>query len=384
MSIPINKTLDEIRTEMFARIDTVQDEYAAQGWLPVRLNLNKGVFRGLIELWCWGLHQLYLFLAYILTMAFPLLSEEAWLELHAGQVELVKKAATKASGSVVFTRVVTTGNVPIPAGRIVRTKPDAQGKVYRFVTAAASVLLDGTAEVTVPVVAEDYGQAANVTVGQITEIVTTIPGVDGVENRVGWLSSEGSDTETDKALRERYRLAWQGNNGLTKYAYKSWALEIAGVIAVEVLDQHPRGQGTLDVVIKSTAGVPTQILIDAVTANIEGKEAINDDWLVKGPTPAGVDIAGELVLLSGDPTVIVAEAESRLRALFEDPSQVEGIEPLQIGEDVPLDRLVATVMAVGGVKNIVWASPLADVVIPEDGLAVLQSLALTWSWAAEA
>jgi len=144
MSIPINKTLDEIRTEMFARIETIQDEYAAKGWLPVRLNLNKGVFRGLIELWCWGLHQLYLFLAYILTMAFPLLSEEAWLELHAGQVELTKKAATKASGTVVFTRVGTTGNVPIPAGRIVRTQPDALGKVYRFVTTAASVLLDGT------------------------------------------------------------------------------------------------------------------------------------------------------------------------------------------------------------------------------------------------
>ena len=384
MSIPINKSLDDIRTDMFVRIDAVQDEYAAKGWLSARLNLNKGVVRGLIELWCWGLYQLYQFLAFVLQMAFPLLSEDDWLDLHAGQVVLARKTATKATGLIVLTRTETAGNVPIPAGRIVRTLPDGQGKVYRFVTTAAAVLPAGALEVTVPVEAEEYGQASNVTAGQIVEIVTTIPGVDGVENRADWLVSEGADVETDKALRERYRLAWQGNNGLTKYAYMSWALEIAGVIAARVLDQHPRGQGTLDVVIKSSAGVPTQTLIDAVTLNIAGKEAINDDWLVKGPTPTSIDIVAELVLTSGDPVAILAEAEGRLRALFEDPSQVDGVAPLQIGEDVTKDRLVATVMAVGGVKEIVWTSPAASVVIPEDGLAILQSLVLSSSWAGEA
>lgn len=384
MSIPINKSLDDIRTDMFARIDVVQEEYVAKGWLPAKLNLNKGVFRGLIELWCWGLYQLYLFLAVVLAMAFPLQSEDDWLDLHLEQVACTKKPATKTRGSVVFTRIEAGGNVPIPAGRIVRTLPDGLGKVYRFVTTEAAVLLSGALEVTVPAEAEEYGQAANVTAGQIAEIVTTIPGVDGVENRADWLTSEGADKETTEAAHERYRLAWMGNNGLTKYAYMSWALEIAGAIAVKVLDQHPRGQGTLDVVIKSTAGVPTQTLINAVTANIDGKEAINDDWLVKGPTPTNIDIVANLVLISGDPAAILAEAESRLRALFEGPSQVAGVAPLQIGEDVTMDRLIATVMAVEGVKEIGWTSPAASVVIPEDGLAVLQSLALTNSWAGEA
>jgi uncharacterized phage protein gp47/JayE len=384
MSIPINKSLDDIRTDMFARIDAVQDEYAAKGWLPARLNLNKGVVRGLIELWCWGLYQLYQFLLFVLQMAFPLLSENDWLDLHADQVVLDRKPSTKASGVVVFTRAETAGNVPVPAGRVVRTLPDGQGNVYRFVTTEAAVLPAGALEVLVPVEAEEYGRGSNVTAGQIVEIATTIPGVDGVENRADWLVSEGADAETDKALQERYRLAWQGNNGLTKYAYMAWAFEVAGVIAVTVLDQHPRGQGTLDVVIKSTAGVPTQTLIDAVTANIDGKAAINDDWLVKGPTPTNIAIAANLVLTSGDPASILAEAESRLRALFEDPSQVDGVAPLQISEDVTMDRLVAAVMAVGGVKEIVWTSPVASVVIPDDGLAVLQSLSLTSSWAVEA
>lgn len=384
MSIPINKTLDEIRTEMFARINEVQAEYSSRGWLPRVLNLNKGVFRGMMELWCWGLHQTYRFLVFVLKMAFPMLSEKDWLDLHANQVSLDRKPATKARGTVFFYREDDEGNVPLPAGRIVRTRADARGVVYRFVTTEAAVLQDGETEVEVAVEAEEYGQASNVTVGQIAEIVTVVPGVDGVENRAEWLLSEGANTETDQALRARYRLAWQGNNGLTKYAYKSWALEVPGVITVKVVDQHPRGQGTLDVVIKGTAGVPTESLIQAVEANIAGKEAINDDYLVKGPEAENIEIEAELVLISGNPEDIVAEAEARLRALFEDPNQVEGIEPLQIGEDVTLGRLIATVMAIPGVKETVWTAPAASAPVAADGLAVLESLNLTWSWAEEA
>lgn len=43
----VSKTLEQIRAELFAQVEMVQDEYAAKGWLPARLNLNKGVVRGL-------------------------------------------------------------------------------------------------------------------------------------------------------------------------------------------------------------------------------------------------------------------------------------------------------------------------------------------------
>ena len=53
MSIPIprvSKTLDDVRSELFARLEEVQEEYQAKGWLPSRLNLNKGVIRGMLEI----------------------------------------------------------------------------------------------------------------------------------------------------------------------------------------------------------------------------------------------------------------------------------------------------------------------------------------------
>lgn len=382
----VSKSLDTIRQETFDYLTAKQEEYVAKGWLPIRLNLNKGIVRGLIELWCWGLWQLYLFLALVLKQAFPDTATGLWLELHCRQVGISRKEATKAKGTIYFTRAAAGGNVPIQSGRVVRTLPDGTGTIYRFITTEAAVLADGALEVAVAVEAEDYGSGANVTAGQICEIVTVIPGVDAVENRAGWLVTEGVDTEEDEPLRRRYQLAWKALNGCTKYAYEAWALEVTGVIEAKVMDQHPRGQGTIDVLIVGSAGVPTQQLLDAVTANIMGtgnkdeKYPINDDVQIMGPTPVNVNYAAELELTAGTPADIVAEAENRVRALFTVVSSVDGVLPLGVGHDATRDRLNAVAM-LPTVKRINTA--FADVAVPAAGLAVLQSIAITWVWAGE-
>jgi uncharacterized phage protein gp47/JayE len=379
MSIPVNKTLEEVRTTLFERIGTVQQD----GWLPQYLNLNRGPIRGLIELWAWGLYQLYLFLFAILPQAFPKSSTTSWLDLHAEQVGLSRLPATKAEGIVYFTREDTSGNVTIPANRVVKTLPDGLGNEYRFVTTEETILPDGASEAAVSVVAEAYGRDANVTPGMITEIVTPISGIDAVDNRVGWLTSEGADEETDTALRTRYALRWQDVNGCTKAAYESWALSVPGVVAVTILDNHPRGQGTVDVVIKGSAGVPTAELISAVDAVVQENRPINDDALVKGPTPVEAVISADLELVYGDAAAIVTGATNRLNALFLDPSPVADITPLQVGEDLTLDRLIHEIMAVSGIKRVIWTSPTADIQTAGDELVVLGSLTLTTSWASE-
>ena len=140
-SLRLSKTIDDIRAGLFARIEQVQDEYAAKGWLPGRLNLNKGVVRGLIELFAWGLWQLYQLLETVHRQAVPLDATGDWLSLHASQIGETRKAATKAVGNILFLRSETaSGNIRIPAGRIVRTRTDGEGNVYRYVTTAVAVL----------------------------------------------------------------------------------------------------------------------------------------------------------------------------------------------------------------------------------------------------
>ncbi len=387
MSIPIprvSKTLDDVRSELFARIEEVQEEYQAKGWLPSRLNLNKGVIRGMLELFCWGLYQLYQLMAFLLVQGFPKHCTDAeWMELHADQVEEGLKQATKTQGQIVYTRTTATGNVRINAGQITRTRTDGSGQRYRFVTTEDAVLADVDNEVTVAIEAEEYGAASNVTTGQIVEQVTPIPGVE-VSNASDWLISEGADKETVKQLSERYTFAWLGLDGTNKYAYMGWALGVKGVIAATVHDQHPRGQGTVDVVIKGAAGIPTTILLTEVRTVISENNRYNDDWQVVGPTSVPTNITAELVIYPGyDPTTIEAEAKQRIQALFTDPTIVEAVDPLQVGDDLTLDRLRGVIMAVKGVKSINWTTPVEDVVVSASGLATLGTLTVTSVEAAE-
>ncbi|WP_419787205.1 baseplate J/gp47 family protein [Pseudodesulfovibrio sp.] len=390
----LSKTLDDVRSMVFGHVEDVMEEYAAKGWLPRRLNLNKGVVRGLLEIFCWGLYQLYQLLAAVFVQAAPkTATDEEWMEWHAEQVEAPRKQATKSKGGVRFARVSTSGNVPIPKGKIVRTEPDGAGLIYRYVTTEDAVIQNGMNEVTVPVEAEEYGAASNASAGQITEMVTTIPGVDAISNTADWLTSEGADIETLEKLQERYVLRWMGNNGMTKYAYASWALSVTGTVAVKVLDQHPRGQGTVDVIVKGAAGIPTDALLGKVREavacgakpdDVQAGPPINDDWQARGPQAVPLAIEGVLTLKPGTHAdTALAEAAQRIRALFTDPTTVTGIDPLQIGEDVPLDRLTAAVMGAAGVKKVVWASSLADTVVAADALATLESLTLTASEASE-
>ncbi|MBF0454941.1 MAG: baseplate J/gp47 family protein [Magnetococcales bacterium] len=380
MSIPVKKSLEEVRSDLFARISSVQ----ADGWLPENLNLNRGPVRGMIELWAWGLFQLYQLLGLILKQAFPSMATGCWLDLHCDQVGVQRLPAGKCRGMVYFTRSDSSGNVPIPAGRVVKTLPDGTGRIHRFVTLADTVLLDGVSEVAVLVESEQHGQAGNVTAGAIREITTVIPGIDGVENRSGWIESEGIDTEGDEPLRERYALAWMATGGATKYAYESWARSVTGVVAVKIGDQHPRGQGTVDVVIRGSAGIPSEELLSTVAGVIEKNAPINDDALVKGPVLVPVNIDLELLLIVGEGSTIRMEAGSRLRALFAGFVTIPGIVPLGIGEDLTLDRMIAVIMAVNGVKRVEWRSPTTDIAVPGDGLATLTTLSISSRAAGEA
>lgn len=383
MSIRLSKDISTIRAGLFERIEAVQDEYAAKGWLPTRLNLNKGIARGIIELFAWGLWQLYNFLDVIHRQAIPRESTGEWLVLHAAQVDETRKGATKARGNVLFLRGEQTGNIRIPAGRIVRTKPDGTGAIYRYVTDELAVLPDDAESVAVPATAEEYGQSSNASVGQICELVTPVEGISGVTNAADWLIEEGADEESDVSLQRRYELAWRAQAGVTRAAYEAAALSVAGVVDVYVADRHPRGEGTVDVVVQGTAGIPTANLLADVRAALDAAIVINHDLLVKAPEPVNVSVKAVLELISGDAESTQAEAENWVRAMFSSGDDPD-IPRFSIGKDVVRDRLASGIVGLSGVKRIRWESPAADVTIPAGGLAVLSSLELETVWVTEA
>ena len=383
MGIRLSKTIEELRADIFARIEGVQDEYGARGWLPGRLNLNKGIARGILEMFAWGQWQLYNFLNVVHQQAIPLEATDRWLDLHCDQIGIARKPATRARGNVLFLRGDIRGNIRIPAGRILRTLPDGLGNIYRYITDELVVLPEDAASVPVPVTSEEYGQGANAALVQICELVTPVTGIAAISNEADWLTEEGADKENDASLQRRYILEWKSKAGITRAAYEAAALSVPGVADVFVADQHPRGEGTVDVVVESTAGIPTQSLLDAVLAALDDRIVINHDLLVKSPEPLPVRIAATIEILSGDETAILHAAENWCRAMFQYGSD-PNIPRFSIGRDVIRDRLAAGIVEIAGVKRIVWESPDADITVPVDGLARLEELRLATKWVDEA
>lgn len=385
VSTRVSKSIDQIRAELFAHIEDVQDEYAAKGWLPRRLNLNKGVVRGLLELFCWGIWQLYRLLEAVLYQAFPLYATDEWQDVHSEQIGNDRNKAKKTKGNVDFLRNPTnTGNIRIPAGRIVRTKPDGLGNVYRYVTLADAVLPQGADSVALLCVAEEYGALSNAGPGQICELVTPVDGVIGVSNAADWITEEGAAEESNAAMQRRYALSWEALGGVISAKYKSVALGVPGVVDVAIADQHPRGEGTIDIIVKGSAGLPTTKLLKDVTTAIDKEVIINHDRLVKAPRGRTINVAYVLELLSGDEAATKLAAENFTRAVFSgnDPA----VEALSIGHDVIRDRLAAGIITLPGVKLIRWGGDLAggNITIAADELAVLGTLDVQSEWVSEA
>lgn len=334
------KTKDDIRLDLFNE---------AKANLPKITNYNSGgVFRTLLEIVAEAVFSFYVLLSNVIKQAFVQTASGAWLDLKCEEIGLTRKPATKTEGIVVFSReTADSTNIVIPAGTIVKTKTDSKGKEYRFLTTEEAILASGSTSVSVPVIAEFEGAAYNVGANTITEIVSSIAGIDSVNNSTDWITKEGTDEETDEELRERYWLKWEElARGSTKMAYVGYAKEVNGVVDVEVDDSWPRGQGTVDIYITGTNGMPTQTLIDEVQAVVNDKKPICSDALVKAPTPVTVNTTINVEVFPGQPTDgLQAEIENIINALFIRSDEYSDLEDLRfkIGDDITEDRFITAI-----------------------------------------
>lgn len=380
----LSKTLAEIRQELFDNMDKVQDEYIAEGYLPQRLNLNKGIARGLIEIYAFGLWQLYQHMDKTMQEAVPKNSTASWLDVHSDQVGIARKQSQKAYGNIAFYRLDLEDknrNIVIPKDKIVKTAPDGEGEVYRFVSLESAVIQQGEEYVLIPCESEGYGKKNNVAPNQITELVTPVEGVGKIDNFEDWLTKEASDEENDLQLQRRYALAFSSQAGMTRAAYEAAALSVNGVEDVYISDQHPRGEGTLDIIVQGANGIPTDNLLAEVEKAVASHIVINDDVLVKSPEPVTVNISMQIEILFGSEAEIKAEAISYIQKIF---SCDYSVPYFGIGKDVILSRIEKGIIDLPGVKRIIWQEPASDVIIAKEEMAKLGSLDVEIKWVQEA
>lgn len=160
----------------------------------------------------------------------------------------------------------------------------------RFFATRSVTLPRGSLSVQVPVEAETEGSRYNVPVGQINKSLTYL-GAVSVTNAADWITREGSDREDDEALRQRTLRSWaELGERATEDSFVNAAEAVPGVMFAQADCDHPRGQGTVDVIVTGTAGEATEELLEAVRAAVEDICGPYDNILVKSSIAVSQDI----------------------------------------------------------------------------------------------
>lgn len=278
-----NEILDEVLPvpELEALKDAVVEELTAEGFAVTNFH-SGGVFFTLLMIALRIKVELLELARTVLNQMYISHASGAWLDLKAMDYSKSRKAAQKARGYVTVSRTTGGGEaIKIAKGHVFKTEKDINGEELRFFTVEASVLQKGALSVDVPVEAEKVGTRYNVPQGQIIRSLTYIGDVQ-MTNGQAWLIREGSDTEDDESLRARCLRAWSELASVSIHdTYVNAAEAIPGVLYATVNDQHPRGQGTIDVIITSEAGGATEALLEDVRAACEAIKAPDDNVLVK-------------------------------------------------------------------------------------------------------
>lgn len=294
-------TLDAVLPlpEIEERRDELVTELKEEGFVITNFH-SGGIFYTLLMIVLRIEREFKMFLRAFLNNAFVTHASGAWLDLKATDYSKKRKKAQKAQGLVTVSRTDAEGDaVKIEKGHVFKTKKDINGEELRFFVLEATVLQQGAREVDVLVEAEMEGSRYNVPEGQITRSLTFLNGIDEITNGADWITREGSDTEDDDGLKTRTLRSWSELAARPiEDTFINAAESVPGVLFAQADCQHPRGQGTVDVIVTGTAGEATEGLLDAVREAVDKIAGPYDNILVKSSVVVPQDI--EVVVATND------------------------------------------------------------------------------------
>lgn len=209
-------------------------------------------------------------------------AEGDWLKIKAADYSKQQKEAKKAKGYVSIYRSEYNNALQVTKGHCFKTEPDAGGKELKFYCCENTVIDAGEPVGRVLVEAEEAGTYYNIAPGRITISMIHLDGVDYVTNEEDWLFEEGAEEEDLEDLRDRCMSSWAELATRTiEEKLRNAAKSVPGVLDARIDAQHPRGQGTVDVIVTGAAGEASPELIRKVGEAIEPLKGNYEDYLVK-------------------------------------------------------------------------------------------------------
>ena len=350
-------------------MERIRNELEDEGFIIN--NFNKGgIFYLIIRIFVTIYIEIKTLARTVINNLFIKHADEDWLEIKAPDFGKARKEAVKAQGYITVYRNEYQNALQITKGHMFKTLPDVNGKELKYYVLETTVIGAGEESGRVLVEAEESGTSYNLPSGKITISMIHLDGVEAVANEGGWLHLEGSDIEDIEDFRERIGESWSELAELTtEDKLKNVARKVSGVLNVEVDAQHPRGQGTTDIIITGTGGEATKELLQRVEAATSYLKGNYDDFLYKSSTVIRQDVT-LAIYISKEASVegVKATAEH----IIEDV--------LQLGKREELNCLYmddvryALKKGIADCKRVEFSKPAADIEEEKDVVVMLGSL----------
>lgn len=340
------------------QIEKMVNELSAEGFVVT--NFSKGgIFYNLLRNPVHVGIELKQLAVQLINSAFIKHCPEDWVEVRATDFSKTRKEGIKAEGAVAITRDPCNSSYVVKKGHLFKSKSDAYGNYMRYYATEDTVLPAGEEKCYVYVQAEESGSSYNLPAGSIQESLIHINGCTGITNEEGWLSVEGTDEETIESLRKRCMNS-RAENAVqtTDRKIKSVVDAVPGVFISDIDSQHPRGQGTVDVIVVGTQGSVGEQTLDAVRKAIQPLIGSYGSYLVKSATAQTVNFEVELYF---DTDVSTEGYAERAKYIISKMMEIEGRETLDV---LYLDDVITQI------KTSIPKCRKCKIVSPEDDVIV--------------
>lgn len=262
-------------------MEKVQGELEDEGF-PITNFKKGGIFYHLCRMLVTIYIELKELARTIVNGCFIKHAEGDWLKIKVADYSKQQKEAKAARGYVSIYRSEYNNALQVTKGHCFKTEPDAGGNELKFYCCENTVIDAGEPVGRVLVEAEATGTYYNIAPGRITISMIHLDGVDYVTNDDDWLFEEGAEEEDLEDLRDRCMSSWAELATRTiEEKLRNAAKAVPGVLDARIDAQHPRGQGTVDVIVTGAAGEASPELIRKVGEAIEPLKGNYEDYLVK-------------------------------------------------------------------------------------------------------
>jgi len=261
--------------------------------------------------------------------------------------------AVAATVDVTFTRPTDAGGAgSIPAGTVVATQTDPDGRAFRYTTDTALAIGATDLTATVAATAEVTGTDSNVVPGAINRIVDNLYDSTFTVNNVGFAVG-GSEVESDDQLRERVRGFFATLSRGTFDALVFGAKQVPGVV---VVSGSVSGTGVATIYVADAAGNSSSQMVNDVQVELD------TNWKCFGT--ALTVVGGSALLQDIDYSIVVTDGTSviDLEPLIEEAItgtllKLDPEDPMYLAQIITAIRNVD----IDNIENVIINSPVSDV-----------------------